>query len=177
MEDTTMHSQEYYNQSEMKIILEYIIDWETIINDKKIFEDSNITFATFQNEFLFSNFLDSFGDSKILIWDSSKSDNSLLFRCSILSFCYNFKKAVEKLKNGQSQESYSFGSEEGEYFFKIALVNETLSINSRGKEFTYEFTPFANALNQFVDKVLFELPIYYEGLASSKYFLKIQKEL
>ena len=172
-----MHSQEHYNQSEMKIVLEYIINWKTIIKDKKIFEDSKISFSSFHNEFSFSNFLDAFADSKILIWDFKNSDNSLFFRGSILSFCYNFKKAVEKLKIGQAQEAYSFGSDDGEYFFKITHVNNTLSINNNGNEFKYKFTPFARALNQFVDKVLFELPFYYEGLELSEYYLKIQKEL
>lgn len=161
----------------MKIIIEYVIDWKTIIHDKKVFENSKLSFTTFQNEFSFSNFLDAFGGSKILIWDNSNSDNSLLFSGSILSFCYNFKKAIEKLQSGQTKEAYSFGSEDGEYYFKLGLVNNSLLIVSDDTEFKYKLAPFTKALNQFIEKVLFELPIYYEGLASSEYYLKVQEEL
>lgn len=159
----------------MSIVIEYVIDWKTIIQDKEIFSESNISFLNFEKEFTFANFLDSFANVKILI--SDLNNNNIYFNCSLLSFTYNFYIGLVALKNNINKVSYCFGSEQNDFFLKYYIIKNDLIIENNGKKYTYNLISFFDKIELLIDKVIFELPLFYENLLGSKYFIDFKEKI
>ncbi|MEL6561309.1 MAG: hypothetical protein AAFQ94_24185 [Bacteroidota bacterium] len=154
----------------MQIDIQYVIDWSTVINDEEINAKSQVSFQNIHNQVSFSNFLDAFADSKIIIWDATDPQNSIFIRGAILSFCFNYFRGLRDLISKEKEEIHAFGTEDGEYCFKSYLVNEKLIIESGGEKYRYKVKSFMGAFEKLIRKVEFELPLYYQGLSDSKYF-------
>lgn len=156
----------------MNIVIEYIIHWETVIQDKKVFSDNNLTFSDFDEKFSFANFLDSFANAKVVI--SDLNDNTIYFNCSLLSFTYNFLDGLDKLSNKINKFSYCFGSNESDFLLKYYIESNKLIIEKNEKKYSYDLFLFLKKINEFRDRVIYELPLYYEDLDESKYFIKFK---
>lgn len=154
----------------MQIDIQYVINWSTVLNDQKIFNESGISFESFDNQYSFSNFLNAFADAKIIIWNTDDPQNSIFIKGAILSFCFNYYNGLRDLVSKKKDEIHAFGTEDDEYYLKSYLFSEKLIIESGGKKYRYKIKPFMNAFEQLIRRIEFELPIYYQGLSDSKYF-------
>ena len=154
----------------MQIDIQYVINWSTVLNDQKIFNESGISFESFDNQYSFSNFLNAFADAKIIIWNTDDPQNSIFIKGAILSFCFNYYNGLRDLVSKKKDEIHAFGTEDDEYYLKSYLFSEKLIIESGGKKYRYKIKPFMNAFEQLLRRIEFELPIYYQGLSDSKYF-------
>ena len=101
----------------------------------------------------------------------------MLIKGSVMSFCYNISEAFKGLKKGDKKEFNVFGTESDEYFLKLQLSGPYISIFTGEKKLRYDIDSFSIALCDFIEKLVYELPLYYDGIELCKYFTKFKRDL
>lgn len=157
--------------------IEYIINIKSVLTELKSLEIADLRFEDFHNQFSFSNFLDGFGDSKILLWDNENKENSLLIKGSILSFCYQSYVAWKDLKSKKSEKVWCWGNEQGDFSIGYYLDNEKIYCKTHNHTYIYLQKSFHKSLKNLIDKLINELPFYYPEIEKSIYFGKFKDDL
>lgn len=157
--------------------IEYIINVESVLNELKSLESTDLSFGDFHNHFSFSDFLDGFGDSKILFWDAENKENSLLIKGSILSFCYQSYFAWKNLKAKNSEKVRCCGNEQGDFNIAYYFDVDKIYCETHNHTYIYSQKLFHKCLKNLINKVINELSFYYPEIEKSVHFDKFKDDL